>query len=110
MFFKFSFNINSSASFALSFDTLIIALENTIGSLFAREEKIASDAYAIFIDPMVLEFLGLKILHEYEGLNYKGGYFYSNIPSLNLFVAKENTKNKNPKYSPAMEKYFKSED
>lgn len=45
-----------------------------------------------------------------NGLIYNDGYFYSNVPSLHMFAAKENTKAKNPKYSAVMEKYFKVED
>lgn len=45
-----------------------------------------------------------------RGLTYDDGYFYSNVPSLKMFASKENTKDKNPRYSPAMEKYFKKED
>ena len=45
-----------------------------------------------------------------RGMIYNDGYFYSHVPSLHMFAAKENTKAKNPKYSNVMEKYFKTED
>lgn len=45
-----------------------------------------------------------------SGLICNDGYFYGNVPSLHIFAAKENTKSKNPKYPPLLEKYFKTED
>lgn len=70
----------------------------------ASVERITPDPKSSFLPLIGGHFMSVR------GLVYNDGYFYSNISSLNLFSAKENTQDKNPKYSPAMEKYFKTED
>jgi hypothetical protein len=46
---------------------------------------------------------------NYQGLNYIDGFFYTTLSSLQLFNAKEATADKKPKYSPAIEKFFTTE-
>lgn len=67
-------------------------------------ERITPDEKSSFL-PLVGGFF-----MSITGLIYNDGYFYSNVPSLHLFTAKESTKDKYPKYSPVMEHYFKTED
>lgn len=45
-----------------------------------------------------------------KGLIHHDNYFYGYIPSLYLFAAQENTKDKLPQYPPTLKKYFKTED
>jgi hypothetical protein len=67
-------------------------------------ERITPDERSSFLPLMAGFYTSLR------GLIYNEGYFYSHVPSLHMFAAKENTKAKNPKYSNVMEKYFKTED
>ena len=66
-------------------------------------ERITPDAKSSFL-PLIAGFY-----MSIRGLIYDGGYFYSSVPSLQMFAAKENTKDKNPKYPPVLENYFKTE-
>ena len=67
-------------------------------------ERITPDERSSFLPVMS------GIYTSIRGLIYNGGYYYSQVPSLHMFAAKESTKTKNPKYSSIMEKYFKTED
>lgn len=67
-------------------------------------ERITPDAKSNYLPLIGGNYISMK------GLVYHDGYFYGNVPSLHLFAAKENTKEKNPKYPPVLEKYFKTED
>ncbi|HEY5391732.1 MAG TPA: 6-bladed beta-propeller [Hanamia sp.] len=66
-------------------------------------ERITPDEKSSFL-PLIAGFY-----MSVNGLVYNDGYFYSSVPSLQMFSAKENTKDKNPKYPPVLENYFKTE-
>jgi hypothetical protein len=46
---------------------------------------------------------------RYWGMDYCDGFFYTNLSSLNIFAAKEATKDKNPKYPPVLQQYFNTQ-
>lgn len=66
-------------------------------------ERITPDEKSFFL-PLVSGFY-----MSIRGLEYSNGYFYGNVPSLQMFAAKESTKDKNPKYPVNLEQYFKTE-
>lgn len=70
----------------------------------ASLERITPDEKTFYLPLIAGMFMSIR------GLTYNNGYFYGNVPSLQMFAAKENTKDKNPKYPPVLENYFKKED
>lgn len=66
-------------------------------------ERITPDEKSFFL-PLISGFY-----MSIRGLEYHNGYFYGNVPSLQMFAAKESTKDKKPKYPAVLEHYFNTE-
>lgn len=78
---------------------------DTLSQKLVSIERISPDETTSYL-PM-LDKYGSRV--KSEGLLFENGYFYSDISSLQMFAAKEATKDKTPQYPPVLQEYFKTQ-